>query len=131
MPASCWSVSCCVCACAPRPIGHLGNAVFSFQLSVISWKKNRSHSEAFSYQLQVGRYGRIQKPSAFSLQFSVISANREGRANRDAFRGQLLVASPLEEEAELPQRHGGAEKKPISGKGSPPGALYFYPLLPF
>src|ERR1700737_2804028 len=79
MLASCWSVSCCVCACAPRPIGHLGNAAFSSQLSVIS-------------------------------------ANREGRANRDAFRGQLLVASPLEEKAELPQRHGGAEKKPIQAK---------------
>src|ERR1700730_7373457 len=73
----------------------------SLQLSVVSWKK---------------RYGRIQKPSAFSSQLSVISANREGRANRDAFRGQLLVASPLEEKAELPQRHGGAEKKPIQAK---------------
>src|SRR5260370_14065684 len=79
MPASCWSVSFCVCACAPRPIGHLGDAVFSCQLLVLSRKKKKE---------------RIQKPSAFSCQFSVISGNKEEPADIDAFRGSSLVGKP-------------------------------------
>src|SRR5260370_42217405 len=114
MPASCWSVSFCVCACAPRPIGHLGDAVFSCQLLVLSRKKKKE---------------RIQKPSAFSCQFSVI------RGNKDVYRrfSRLVVSWYARWKRKRICHRGteGTEKKPIQAKkGSPPGALHLYPLLP-
>src|SRR5713226_6391248 len=109
MPASCWSVSFCVCACAPRPIRHLGDAVFSCQLLVLSRKKKKE---------------RIQKPSAFSCQFSVISGNKEEPANIDAFRGSSLVGKPagresgFATEARRAQRRSRFRQKRLSSRSS-------------